>query len=366
MQGIDNLFDVLAVRIIVSSKTDCYLAQRALATRWPQQPGRDRNYIRYPKPNGYQSIHTVCLTDAGLPVEVQLRTPQMHWNAEYGIAAHWRYKEGCRVRGEGGKTAAAEDGERSAEAALQAAHDRLVVLSRMVLTYGHGLRDVRKISASEHLRRPSTLVNVTLNMMSSLSRSASTGVDAPPHASGSSASAREASVAEGGRGRGSMATRGLRQPLRRSASVCTESPAARRMSFEDFVTASLTAGPAAAALPSIYVAVCEPSGGAAIEALKTAPPDCTSSVGLLLAAHPLLRGLTPSRIVVNGVPAEGPSHPLRMGDCVEVRPVLAPDRLFAASRTALLNARRPLLALQRELFRTMTRNIKGDDAISAL
>jgi hypothetical protein len=338
LQNIDNLFDVLAVRIIVSSKTDCYLAQRALATRWPQRPGRDRNYIRFPKPNGYQSIHNVFFTDSGLPIEVQLRTPQMHWNAEYGIAAHWRYKEKSA-----GKLQA-KDGEHSSEAALRAAHDRLVALSRMVLTYGHGLRDVRKVCAGEHLRRSSTLVNVTLNMMSSLSRSSSC-------------------ISEAGRERGST---GLRQPLRRSASVCTEAPAARRMSFEDFVTASLTAGPAAEALPSIYVAVCDSNGSAAIECLKTTLPGCGSSVGVLLNANTLLRGLPPSRLLVNGMRAVGAAHPLHMGDCVEVRPALTPDALFAASRLALINARRPLLALQRELFRTMTRNIKGDEEYTPL
>ncbi len=89
-----QLFDVRAVRIIVEELQDCYTALGAVHTTWKHLPSEFDDYVATPKPNGYQSIHTVVLGDEGKPVEVQIRTKQMDEDAELGVAAHWKYKEG--------------------------------------------------------------------------------------------------------------------------------------------------------------------------------------------------------------------------------------------------------------------------------
>jgi len=91
---LDQVYDFIALRIVTESVKDCYAALGIIHQTWSPVPGRIKDFIAMPRPNGYQSLHTSVISEHGMPFEVQIRTLEMHRMAEEGVAAHWKYKEG--------------------------------------------------------------------------------------------------------------------------------------------------------------------------------------------------------------------------------------------------------------------------------
>jgi len=126
-KDLNEIYDVMAVRCLLKTVRDCYATLGIVHTMWTPIPGRFKDYIAMPKSNMYQSLHTTVVGPQGEPLEIQIRTREMHRTAEYGIAAHWRYKEGGR-------------GDRE--------FDKKLSWLRQLLEWQHDLRDAREFMES--------------------------------------------------------------------------------------------------------------------------------------------------------------------------------------------------------------------------
>jgi guanosine-3',5'-bis(diphosphate) 3'-pyrophosphohydrolase len=128
---LEQVYDFIALRLITDGVKDCYAALGIIHQTWSPVPGRIKDFIAMPRPNGYQSLHTSVISEHGMPFEVQIRTMEMHRMAEEGIAAHWKYKEG-RAPGKPGAPGAADKDQRD---------ERYFTWMRQLLEYGQEVRD---------------------------------------------------------------------------------------------------------------------------------------------------------------------------------------------------------------------------------
>ena len=263
MQPLESIHDVLAVRVIVPTKADCYAAMRSICKQWQAVDGREKNYIRSPKANGYRSLHNVVVTGDNVPIEVQIRTPQMHWEAEFGLAAHWRYKEDV------------EEG-----------WDMHVAWSRLMLLYCFGLRDYGKKTLSGMSAGSRLLREMTQGLMDT------------------------SGTAKGDRHQGGA----------KAAAPVASAPRARKGWMDHVKSEMQPSKPLANVMVVVATAQC-----ACIQALPAVMG--ASTVAELQAHGALPAGCNFSQIRVNGVQARESAHPIYMGDVVTVVPDLVPAML---------------------------------------
>ncbi len=140
---IEELHDLRAVRVLVGTVADCYAALDVVHERWETVPGEFDDYIARPKPNGYRSLHEVVIADDGRALEVQIRTREMHEEAEYGVAAHWRYKEATAAPVPGGLAGGGRDASAGADQASRLSWLRQLLAWQQEMGARFGVEEAR-------------------------------------------------------------------------------------------------------------------------------------------------------------------------------------------------------------------------------
>lgn len=141
---LSEIYDLMAIRVVVESVNDCYGALGIIHTLWKPIPGRFKDYIAMPKPNMYQSLHTTLIGVHGEPFEIQIRTSEMHRTSEYGIAAHWKYKEAINKEG-GSKESSNKEGSNKV---ADVNFEQKLSWLRQLLEWQHDSRDAGEFMES--------------------------------------------------------------------------------------------------------------------------------------------------------------------------------------------------------------------------